>query len=199
MVVFIIGLIICIINSHSLPAFYVGRVISGLGLGAATVIVPMYNGEMAPKEIRGQVGCFFQLFYTLGIFTSYWIDYGVSKHISSTSTSQWQIPYAMQFIFASFLGLGVLTLEESVRWHMANGDHAKAWKSLVWVRGGENDEVRAEFEEIKAGIELELREKSGFKITELLEPKNAKRCFTGFCIFLGQQSTGATAFAYYAP
>jgi len=65
-------------NSHHLPVFLVGRVIAGLGLGGAigslspwtflvlttnkgaTVITPMYNSEMAPKNLRGRVGCFFQ-------------------------------------------------------------------------------------------------------------------------------------------
>lgn len=62
--VFIIGAIIQTINTHSLTAFYIARVIAGLGLGTATVVVPMFNSEMMPKELRGQVGSFFQWFYT---------------------------------------------------------------------------------------------------------------------------------------
>jgi len=62
--VFIIGCMIETINTHSRPAFYVGRVIAGLGLGSATVIVPMFSSEMVPREIRGQVGCFLQLSFT---------------------------------------------------------------------------------------------------------------------------------------
>lgn len=34
--------------------------------------MPMFSSEMTPKEIRGQVGSFYQLFFTFGIFTSYW-------------------------------------------------------------------------------------------------------------------------------
>lgn len=49
-----------------MAAFYVGRVVAGLGLGAATVVVPMYSSEMSPKELRGQIGSFFQWFYTFG-------------------------------------------------------------------------------------------------------------------------------------
>ena len=64
--IFCIGALIQTINTHSLAAFYVARVIAGLGLGSATVVVPMFNSEMTPKSIRGQVGSFFQLFYTLG-------------------------------------------------------------------------------------------------------------------------------------
>lgn len=47
--IFIIGVIIETINTHSRSAFYVARVIAGLGLGAETVIVPMFSSEMMPK------------------------------------------------------------------------------------------------------------------------------------------------------
>jgi MFS family permease len=62
--VFCIGALIQTINTHSLAAFYVARVIAGLCLGAATVVVPMFSSEMTPKEMRGQIGSFFQWFYT---------------------------------------------------------------------------------------------------------------------------------------
>lgn len=62
--VFCIGAVIQTVNTHSLAAFYVARVIAGLGLGTATVVVPMFSSEMTPASIRGQVGSFFQLFYT---------------------------------------------------------------------------------------------------------------------------------------
>ena len=63
--VFCIGAMIQTINTGSPVAFYIARVIAGLGLGAATVVVPMYSSEMVPKELRGQIGSFFQFFYTI--------------------------------------------------------------------------------------------------------------------------------------
>lgn len=62
--VFCIGALIQTINTHSLSAFYVARVIAGLGLGAATVVVPMFSSEMTPKDLRGQIGSLFQWFFT---------------------------------------------------------------------------------------------------------------------------------------
>jgi MFS family permease len=64
--IFCIGALIETINTHSMGAFYVGRVVAGLGLGAATVVVPMYSSEMSPKELRGQIGSLFQWFFTFG-------------------------------------------------------------------------------------------------------------------------------------
>ena len=62
--VFCIGALIQTINTGSLAAFYVARVIAGLGLGASTVVIPMFSSEMVPKELRGQIGSFFQWFFT---------------------------------------------------------------------------------------------------------------------------------------
>lgn len=63
--VFVVGAIIQTIDTHSMGAFYVGRIIAGIGLGAATVVVPMYSSEMTPKELRGKIGSFFQLNFTV--------------------------------------------------------------------------------------------------------------------------------------
>lgn len=70
-VVFSIGGVLQVVNSHSIGAFYAGRVISGLGIGAATVLVPMFSAEMAPKKLRGQLGSLFQLGFATGVFMSY--------------------------------------------------------------------------------------------------------------------------------
>lgn len=74
-IIFNIGGIIQVINTHSLAAFYFARVISGIGVGMATVVIPMFSAEMAPKNIRGSLGSMFQFFFTLGVMTSYWVDY----------------------------------------------------------------------------------------------------------------------------
>ena len=71
-IVFEVGAILQVINSHSLALFYVGRVVAGLGVGAATVLIPIFAAEMNPKEIRGKLGSCFQLFFASGVCVSYW-------------------------------------------------------------------------------------------------------------------------------
>ena len=131
---FCIGCIIQTIPSGSLGVFYAGRFIAGLGLGGATVIVPMYTSEMAPANIRGRIGCFFQWFFTIGIFMSSWVNYAVKKHYIN-ETRQWQIPIALQLVPAGLLGLGQLTLAESFRWYLSQNRIAEAKVSFEWVRG----------------------------------------------------------------
>ncbi|KAK2614731.1 hypothetical protein N8I77_001536 [Diaporthe amygdali] len=195
--VFCIGALIQTVNTHSLAAFYVARVIAGLGLGTATVVVPMFSSEMAPKEIRGQIGSFFQWFFTFGIFTSYWVDYGVA--LGPSNARQWQIPVGLQLVPGALLGLGMLTLKESTRWLTKKGRHEEAFESLKWIRADDSQAVIDEMEDIRLGVEMEARATEGFHVTELLQGDNFKRVFTGFAIFAAQQATGATAFAYFGP
>jgi MFS family permease len=90
--VFCVGVILQVVPSHSLVCFYIGRMcslglnlaarrdlilvtgfIAGLGLGSATAVAPGYNAEMAPKEIRGQLGSGVQWLFALGVMISYWV------------------------------------------------------------------------------------------------------------------------------
>lgn len=198
--VFCVGAIMQVINTHSIGVFYAGRVISGLGTGAATVLVPMFSAEMAPKEIRGKLGSCFQLFFATGVCISYWVDYAAQKGISSTSSTQWQVPIGLQLVPGGLLGVGMLLVKESVRWLAKKGRNEEAYASLLWVRGGvDGPEIRAEFAEILTGVELEVRESEGLTWRELLLPSNRLRMFIAITIQLCQQLTGNTSLAYYAP
>jgi SP family sugar:H+ symporter-like MFS transporter len=44
----------------------IGRFIAGLGVGAMSAIVPLYNGETAPKAIRGFLLVMYQLQIIIG-------------------------------------------------------------------------------------------------------------------------------------
>jgi sugar porter (SP) family MFS transporter len=135
-----------------------------------------------------------------GIFTSYWIDYGVGKSIPTSEAKQWQIPIGIQILPAALLGLGMFTLKESVRWLTLKGRHQEAWESLQWIRADSGPSAQLEMDEIRFGVETELREKEGFQFSELYtKPDNLKRTITAAIVFIAQQSTGATAFATYGP
>lgn len=212
--VFCIGATLQTVPSASLPCFYVGRVIAGLGLGAMTSAVPTYNAEMAPKELRGRIGSFFQMAFTLGIFTSYWISYGVKVSMPATDR-QWQVPVGLQILFSALLGLGMLTVKESARWLAKKDRVEESWESLKWIRASDGPEVAAEVSEINLAIRAETAETEGLTVggmlldqidtpvanvsPEIFEWRNLRNIVAGFTLFLAQQATGATAFAYYSP
>ncbi|GLI76000.1 hypothetical protein PoHVEF18_004266 [Penicillium ochrochloron] len=198
MSIFCVGVILQVVPSHSLVCFYIGRFVSGLGLGAGTAVVPSYNAEMAPKEIRGMLGSGVQWLFALGVMISYWIDYAVQRTLP-VSSAQWQIPVGLQLVPATVLALGLFTQPESVRWLAKKERYEEAWQSLTWMRASEGPEVKAEFNEIRTGLAEELRATNGLKKRELLEPANRYRLALAVFIFCGQQCTGMTALAYFGP
>jgi MFS family permease len=77
--IFILGVIIqatAIAGSNGASNILAGRFITGMGVGSLSMIVPMYNAEIAPPEVRGALVGLQQLSITLGIMISFWIDYG---------------------------------------------------------------------------------------------------------------------------
>ena len=194
---FCIGVVIEVINTHTTSSFYVGRVVAGLGLGGSTTIIPIYLSEMSPTDMRGRLGSCYQLAYTVGIMVSYWIAYG-AKYMSKYP-GQWQMPISLQLVPAFFMGAGMLTLKESVRWLLFHRDIDRAWESLVWIRASDSEEVELEFAQMKQGVEEERRATANVRPKELLEWPNARRILLGFAMFLAQQNAGATSLAYYAP
>lgn len=196
--IFCLGALIQVIDTHSLAAFYVARVIAGVGIGGASVVIPTYCSEMAPPEIRGRLGSFWQWMFTWGVFTSYWLDYGVERDVPSIAR-QWQIPVGLQLVPGALLGLLMLTLKESVRWLAKNGRDEEAWQSLKWTRADDSALVAEEFDEIKAGVAEESTVTEGLSFREITQKQNLFRFILGFAVFTGQQATGATALAYFAP
>jgi MFS family permease len=54
-VIFVVGVVLMTATTSSLPMMYGGRVLTGLGVGALTGIIPSYIAEVAPPAIRGQL------------------------------------------------------------------------------------------------------------------------------------------------
>lgn len=70
---YIIGVVIEITSDTEWVQFAMGRFTAGLGIGALSTSVPMYQSESVPKSIRGAVVASYQLLITLGIWTAYMV------------------------------------------------------------------------------------------------------------------------------
>jgi len=86
------------------------RVVIGLAVGSASMVVPLYIGEVAPPRIRGALVSFNQLAITLGILVSYLVDYGLS------SSGNWRLMFGLATIPAIAMFVGMLFQRESPHW-----------------------------------------------------------------------------------
>ncbi|MCO5556540.1 hypothetical protein L7F22_010089 [Adiantum nelumboides] len=65
------------------------RFITGIGVGALSAAVPLYQSETVPRQIRGALVATYQLFITLGILVAYCINIGTR---SLDNSGSWRIP-----------------------------------------------------------------------------------------------------------
>lgn len=104
--IFCAGVILETVRSRSIAVFYTGRVVCGLGIGGSATVIPIYLGEMSPKESRARLGSCYQFTFTIGILVSYWVDYAVVKMVPEGESRQWQVPIALQLVPGALMGLG---------------------------------------------------------------------------------------------
>ncbi|KAI9342386.1 general substrate transporter [Pilaira anomala] len=175
-----------------------GRFVAGLGVGALSMIVPLYQSELAPKEIRGRLIALQQLMITIGIMVAFWIDAG-TQHIDGAGS--WRIPLGIQMAPGVILFIGTFFLPYSPRWLLSKGRNAEALGVLAKLHsaGNETDpRVVAEYEEIIAQIELERAVAVGSYL-ELFQGKLRRRMILGILVQIFQQFTGMNSIMYYAP
>ena len=91
----------------------VGRIISGISVGFASAIVPVYQSEITAPHIRGRLVAIQQWSITWGILIQYFIQFGCS-YINGVAS--FRIPWGLQMIPAIILSTGMLAFPESPRW-----------------------------------------------------------------------------------
>ncbi|KAJ5707162.1 Major facilitator superfamily domain general substrate transporter [Penicillium malachiteum] len=194
-----IGLIIQISSpSGKWYQMMMGRFITGFGVGSLSLLVPMYQGEIAPRHIRGAMVCSYQLFVTLGIFVAYCINFGTE---TMDNTASWRIPLGITFLWGLILGLGILLFPESPRYNYRNGQVAAAKTTMAKLYGvPENHRVIIhEILEIQEQLEAEQGPRGGmYGWVEMMQaPRMPYRIVLGMVLQSLQQLTGANYFFYY--
>jgi MFS family permease len=126
------------------------------------MMVPLYNSEVAPPEVRGALVALQQLAITFGIMISFWINYG-TNYIGGTGESQadaaWLIPICLQLAPALILLVGMIWMPFSPRWLMHHDREDEARKVLAYLRDLDegHELVELEWLEIKAQSLFEKR------------------------------------------
>ena len=171
------------------PAFVfllAAQVVIGLGVGSASMVVPMYIGEAAPPRFRGALVSFNQLALSTGILVSYLVDYGLS------GTGDWRLMFGLACLPAAALFLGMLFQPESPAWLITHGRLEEARRVLRRLRPP--DTVDSELASLRSSAQHQ-----GARARELLRPSLRPALLLGLLLAVFQQITGINTVIYYAP
>ncbi|KAF3023774.1 hypothetical protein G7054_g10130 [Neopestalotiopsis clavispora] len=117
----------------SVPIMALGRVFSGAGAGAATVIVPIYISEIAPPKERGFFGFMTQISINVGILLAQTLGFFLSHD------SAWRWILGTGAIIGGAHCIGLVAVPESPAWLASNASVSHAKRVLQRIRGKDHD------------------------------------------------------------
>jgi MFS transporter, SP family, arabinose:H+ symporter len=198
--VLIVTAILFIISSigamvpRTLGEFLVARFIGGLGIGAASMLSPLYISEIAPSKNRGRLVSLYQLAIVIGINLIYFVN----LIIASFGDEAWNVEVGWRYMLGSGTIPAVLFLvllfivPESPRWLVKKGKYSDALDTLEKVNGtGEGKYV---LNEIKESLGQEVG-----TLSDLFSKRLRPALLIGIVLALFSQITGINAIIYYAP
>ena len=162
------------------------RVVLGLAVGAAALIVPLYLSEIAPTEIRGAISSLNQLMITVGIL----LAFIVNALLANSEAWRWMLGLAV--VPTVILFIGMYFMPETPRWLVSRGREDEARDVLM--RSRSEQEAENEIREIK---EVEREEEGGLQ--ELLAPWVRPALIVAIGLAVFQQIVGINTIIYYAP
>lgn len=173
--------------TNSWELFVGFRLLGGIGVGASSVIGPMYISEISPAKKRGRLVALFQFNVVSGIliaFLSNYLLFGVAEEA-------WRWMLGIQALPSLVFLVMVFFVPESPRWLVRNRQPAEAERVLMSV--GEADPKRA-----LASIEESLFAEGSVKESVFNGKYNRPVMFVVVLAMFNQLS-GINAIMYYAP
>lgn len=175
--------------ANGVACLVAGRVINGLGNGCLAMMVPLYQSEISPMEIRGRIISIQQCAINLGILIAFWIQYGTS-HLNTDAA--WRIPLGLQLIPIIALHITMYFMPESPRWLVQQDRSEAALRALARVHADGDTEdpyVKGELAEIVSKIQWE-KENPAPSYVSMLFGQERRRTWLGIGVQFWQQVTG---------
>ena len=171
-------------------SFLIFRWLGGLGVGASSVVAPMYIAEISPPRYRGRLVAITQFNIVLGILAAYMSNYGVA--LMKYGAMEWRIMFGIEALPAAIFFALMFATPRSPRWLVAQGRSKEAARILAMVGA---PDVQRELRE----IEESLAETAESASEPLLQAKYRRPVTLAVAIATFNQLSGINALMYYAP
>lgn len=178
--------VIIILTAKSKPQILIGRILNYAYVGMELAVIPVYQSEIAPKELRGVFVGTYQFALTVGGVVINAICNGTGR---LPGRQAWMIPIGLYFILPTFIASCIWFIPESPRWLLTRGENEKAQNELTRLRKGKfsPEDIESEFLEIRLQIENEPEQG---QYSELFRGVNLKRTLIAVGMNFFIQATG---------
>ncbi|MDP7722154.1 sugar porter family MFS transporter [Mycobacterium sp. TY814] len=172
----------------SLPMLLAARLLLGVAIGVAVVVVPVYVAESAPTAVRGSLLTAYQVTILGGIVLGYLVGYLLA------GAHAWRWMLGIAAIPAIVLLPLLLRMPDTARWYLLKGRFEDARRALSLVEP-DPAAVETQLKEIADVLQAE----GGGKVSEMVRRPYLRA--TVFVVVLGflVQITGINAIIYYSP
>lgn len=172
-------------------SFMFFRFIGGLGVGASSVVAPMYISEIAPAKNRGVLVALYQFNIVFGILMAYFSNYLIEM---ADMNESWRWMMGMEAIPALIYTLLSIKVPKSPRWLISHQN--KVDEATAILRKTDPEGVD---EAIRLAIEERNREKVAVGFAVLFRKSHLKTTMLAVMIALFNQLSGINAIIYFAP
>ena len=173
--------------SWNLGSFLAFRILTGIAVGASSLVVPAYIAELSPVSIRGGLAILQQLAISGGILISYVLDFAFDS-----AGWGWRPMFAAAVLPALALSVGMLMMSHSPRWLAMQG----RWDDADAVL--ERIDPRHKQQEIQL-LHRNVEESAGTSWRELLRPGLRGALIAGVGLAIFQQLVGPNTVLFYTP
>ncbi len=168
--------------------FIIARLLSGVAVGVAALVCPMYIAELSPASIRGRLVTFYQLAIVSGLMLAYFSNY----LLLNTGDNNWRWMFSSQTIPALLFFGGLFFVPESPRWLIKNNRVADGTAILDKIGGCEYG--KTEFSAIQKSFSSEVKE----SISDLFKKDIRHIVFLGAAVAFFSQADGQNSLLSYS-
>ena len=160
--------------------FIASRFVAGIGVGMASMLSPLYIGEIAPAPYRGRMVAINQLTIVLGILITNIVNYSLRNE----GEDAWRWMFGLGAIPSLLFFIGVLWLPESPRWLTQMNKLEKAKIILQRIGGVDFSNTTI------ADIQKSFHTANKVKFTSVFEKKILPAVLIGIGLAVFQQFCG---------
>ncbi|KPH61272.1 MULTISPECIES: sugar porter family MFS transporter [unclassified Novosphingobium] len=181
--------------------FIIARIIGGLGVGAASVISPVYISEVTPAAIRGRLSSVQQVMIITGLTGAFVANFVLARFAGGSTESLWlDLPawrwmFWLQSIPAAIYFFALLIIPESPRYLVVKGHEQRAHAVLTRLFG--TAEADRKVSEIRASLAADHHKP---KLSDLIDRASGRVrpiVWAGIGLAVFQQLVGINVVFYY--